>query len=360
MIKFNRREHVRTNAYGTTFMVREHSVRLEHSNNLWFKEIYGSPEYKAADLLRRNNVGIGAQGCFVNPNAKCPVCSKPVFFYVNSFGSRVYFDDIGHPWPKHPCTNMPVMRKRAAHDNWKPITKRKNGEIQELIEAANATGLFLKKKFGILNNPGWNLLHVENVIRTGERNDVSTTIIDASERRPIKFYCFSNEPIFGPGDFLSFNDRIFSALEKNLFKEIQFYNGSKIHIMGNDITVEGSSDIELHAPISQNQIRNRQADIQRKDKEEHKKLIKKATLLERSLVRSRSSSKFYGTKSTKIRNKKKLVTKSNKLSLQPESKSSKTGTAKRNGPEIIEQTEHVVGGKKLIEVKFTRPSNKKI
>ena len=28
-----------------------------------------------------------------------------MFFYQNLFGSRVYFDDLGPPWPKHPCTD---------------------------------------------------------------------------------------------------------------------------------------------------------------------------------------------------------------------------------------------------------------
>lgn len=37
-------------------------------------------------------------------NAKCPVCSKPVFYYQNKHGSKVFFDSLGHPWPKHPCT----------------------------------------------------------------------------------------------------------------------------------------------------------------------------------------------------------------------------------------------------------------
>lgn len=39
------------------------------------------------------------------PNAFCPVCGAHVFFYANEFGSRVYFDEIGPPWPKHPCTD---------------------------------------------------------------------------------------------------------------------------------------------------------------------------------------------------------------------------------------------------------------
>jgi hypothetical protein len=39
------------------------------------------------------------------PNAKCPVCGCRVFYYENEYGSRVFFDDLGPPWPKHPCTD---------------------------------------------------------------------------------------------------------------------------------------------------------------------------------------------------------------------------------------------------------------
>lgn len=39
----------------------------------------------------------------MKPNARCPVCGAAVYFYKNEVGSRVYFDEIGPPWPKHPC-----------------------------------------------------------------------------------------------------------------------------------------------------------------------------------------------------------------------------------------------------------------
>ncbi|MBJ6125395.1 hypothetical protein [Microvirga splendida] len=41
----------------------------------------------------------------MTPNATCPVCGVRVYFYANSNGSRVFFDDVGPPWPKHPCTD---------------------------------------------------------------------------------------------------------------------------------------------------------------------------------------------------------------------------------------------------------------
>ncbi|NMR19182.1 hypothetical protein HIR71_02940 [Cellulomonas fimi] len=41
---------------------------------------------------------------WVRPNAQCPVCGAAVYFYSNEHGSRVFFDEMGPPWPKHPCT----------------------------------------------------------------------------------------------------------------------------------------------------------------------------------------------------------------------------------------------------------------
>jgi hypothetical protein len=47
---------------------------------------------------------------FVNPNARCPVCEDPVFYYQSENGGRVFFDQLGPPWPKHPCTDRPTWR----------------------------------------------------------------------------------------------------------------------------------------------------------------------------------------------------------------------------------------------------------
>jgi hypothetical protein len=37
------------------------------------------------------------------PNAKCKFCGDPIFFYQNPYGSKVFFDSLGKPWPKHKC-----------------------------------------------------------------------------------------------------------------------------------------------------------------------------------------------------------------------------------------------------------------
>jgi hypothetical protein len=59
-----------------------------------------------------------------NPNAKCPVCSAPVFFYKSPEGGSVFFDSLGPPWPKHPCTDPDQTPQRHSPD---ALEKKKAG-----------------------------------------------------------------------------------------------------------------------------------------------------------------------------------------------------------------------------------------
>lgn len=59
---------------------------------------------------------------YVNPNATCPVCGDKVFFYQSPYGGRVFFDELGPPWPKHPCTDnsSPMFGRSGCRDYPKP------------------------------------------------------------------------------------------------------------------------------------------------------------------------------------------------------------------------------------------------
>lgn len=37
------------------------------------------------------------------PNCTCWICGAKVFFYQSPFGGRVFFDELGPPWPRHAC-----------------------------------------------------------------------------------------------------------------------------------------------------------------------------------------------------------------------------------------------------------------
>lgn len=55
------------------------------------------------------------------PNACCPVCGQTVFFHQSPFGGRVFFDELGPPWPKHPCTDNPRLSVSPARQQSRRI-----------------------------------------------------------------------------------------------------------------------------------------------------------------------------------------------------------------------------------------------
>lgn len=50
---------------------------------------------------------------YTNPHARCPKCGEEVFYYQSASGGRVFFDELGPPWPKHPCTDNPNISKKV-------------------------------------------------------------------------------------------------------------------------------------------------------------------------------------------------------------------------------------------------------
>ena len=84
---------------------------------------------------------------FTRPNSSCPVCGDPVFFYQSPTGGRVFFDELGPPWPKHPCTDSSCIPKPLRgvdqssgsreigweQDGWQPILLRFETEIDQFF-----------------------------------------------------------------------------------------------------------------------------------------------------------------------------------------------------------------------------------
>lgn len=60
-----------------------------------------------------NTKSIYTYDSFVNPHATCPVCEQEVFYYQSPTGGRVFFDALGPPWPKHPCTDNPIIAAKV-------------------------------------------------------------------------------------------------------------------------------------------------------------------------------------------------------------------------------------------------------
>ena len=87
---------------------------------------------------------------FTDPNALCPVCGAGVFYYQNSSGSRVFFDNRGWPWSKHPCTDNPASQ---AGEIKRPDKKGRSVRVAaanqttlyELVDCNESCGLFSAK-----------------------------------------------------------------------------------------------------------------------------------------------------------------------------------------------------------------------
>lgn len=94
MTRFWREGHYRWGKYGEHW-VEGHWVDRDSWSSTW--------AYSAVPPSSSSGGTSAKVGSYVDPNARCPVCGAEVYFYSNEFGSRVYFDDLGPPWPKHPC-----------------------------------------------------------------------------------------------------------------------------------------------------------------------------------------------------------------------------------------------------------------
>ena len=96
---------------------------------------------------------------FTTPNATCPVCGESVFFYQSPLGGRVFFDELGPPWPKHSCTDnssLKVQQLVSARPRHPPAW-RKVGWQPIRIRSSGLDG-------------NWHLIPVQNVL-TGLRYD---------------------------------------------------------------------------------------------------------------------------------------------------------------------------------------------
>lgn len=91
----------------------------------------GSSSRKKSTTIGTGNRFYELQSYLI-PNAKCPVCKSLVFFYQSENGGRVFFDSLGPPWPKHPCTNnhftkiSDIYIKEIVDSKWQTVAEGSN------------------------------------------------------------------------------------------------------------------------------------------------------------------------------------------------------------------------------------------
>jgi hypothetical protein len=164
----------------------------------------------------RTTAGTGANrsysACFVVPNALCPVCGASVYYYQNEHGSRVFFDELGWPWPKHPCTDNSDSA-RFSPTSKVPRARTMEG-ILEIVRAAQQIDFdpAVKFRFAFGNSP-WDLLSVTEVARRGFENFIKAQSISPYLDEPVFITFVSAKIAPAVGDFFGFNGEEVSLLE---------------------------------------------------------------------------------------------------------------------------------------------------
>lgn len=111
---------------------------------------------------------------YTNPNALCPVCKKQVFFYQSPDGGRVFFDELGPPWPKHGCTDnssIPIRIENYIAKEQKIYGWQKKGWKPFYIEGSKIIDRSSIRVFGIFDGVKHGIyierLNTENELKVG-------------------------------------------------------------------------------------------------------------------------------------------------------------------------------------------------
>jgi hypothetical protein len=174
-------------------------------------------EWTAEGILRRSGAQNSWSACFIQPNAWCPVCFKRVFYYQNEHGSRVFFDEIGGRWPKHPCTDSSLKSESSLEFN-APVIRSSN-EMLEVYHAVQKFGLDPAAKYiADFGEPAWDILSVIRVVRVGFDNFIHVKSVAPPREEPLFITFVSGKLVPKVGEFLGFNGSEVSLLEPETFE----------------------------------------------------------------------------------------------------------------------------------------------
>lgn len=213
MTRFWRNGFWRTGVHGVEHWVEGHEVERDD----WERSgDHSDPSYFQHQLIEARAFS-SASARVVTPNANCPVCGAEVFFYRNEHGSRVFFDELGPPWPKHPCTDSEEYRSatgnRQGQSRVAPAARALD-EIHQLGEWDRIGAFEPEAQFGTKYGEGrWRTWRVGRRLRS--MSGVSLILINLEAPRPLRRYVVRDsmpralregELVFTHADWLSYFD----------------------------------------------------------------------------------------------------------------------------------------------------------
>lgn len=181
-----RRSHTRTNRHGTTFSVREHSFNKGAGQQTGNKE----SEFRLIQTAGRSY--INGDLTFA---VSCPACGARVYFYQKTHGSRVFFNRLGKPWPKHQetCPNWQVRFENDLSDlePYEQDAINENSEVPETYSLVDLSPLAGKNTIG-KHSSAWRKA-VKNArqnsvsrVKSKPKKKISSPRISAAEQNRLK------------------------------------------------------------------------------------------------------------------------------------------------------------------------------
>lgn len=171
--------------------------------------------HSARFLLQRASADRGHMACFVQPNATCPVCRASVFYYQNRFGSRVFFDELGPPWPKHHCTSKPFAAQALRAGDFPALSRRARGNRIEVAQALRTLKLDPVSSFRTAyGKPPHPVYVVCSAVSRGSVNVAKAEPLVLSAGEPVFVGFMSDRVRLFAGDLIAFDGETISALNE--------------------------------------------------------------------------------------------------------------------------------------------------
>jgi hypothetical protein len=178
-----------------------------------FTVLHGIDAGRASTILREFGADRSRAACFVDHNARCPVCNERVFYYQNAHGSRVFFDELGPPWTKHPCTDngRPTAGTRG-------LSLRSRGVVAEIRSSFEALGRPL-----VLD---WRLGVVASRAARGGRTTI--TVLFFGEAVPTSIGFVGDVLGMEPGDAIAVKGKRLSYFDRTLSEQRILSTGESV------------------------------------------------------------------------------------------------------------------------------------
>ena len=184
MTEFFRSGHWRNDAWGNTIWIPGHSVvRDDFSKSSGYSRSASEIELSRYGGINNFTKRYSATARFIKPNARCPVCGEEVYFYQNSYGSRVYFDELGPPWPKHPCTDNDQYNKSSHSTSYKEPWLRRDSEISRIISLLSSEAKIPLTKFNT-----WMIIRILRKIKAKDGHVLIVSNVLQPRKSPIALY----------------------------------------------------------------------------------------------------------------------------------------------------------------------------